>query len=119
MRIRSEIAEIIKLRKINSKITYIFLFKRILFKRIKKRKIKMETNQSNHDILKILQNIELRLEKIEAILVSNTESCKKMDEHINFIDNVYDNVRKPFSRVLSYYHGETIQIEKKALKDHE
>jgi hypothetical protein len=67
----------------------------------------------NDDILKILKNIEIKLDKIEKILELNNESCKKMDEHINFIDILYDNVKKPFSQVLSFYHGNTIDIEKK------
>jgi hypothetical protein len=69
----------------------------------------METN----DILDILKRIEERLDKIEYILEKNKLSSEKMVEHIEFIDTIYDNIKKPFSKVLSYYNGNEIQIEKK------
>ena len=69
------------------------------------------------ELLKILKNIEKRLDNIEQILESNNKSCKKMDEHIVFIDNVYNNIRKPFAQVLSYYHGDKVDLDKKAIKD--
>jgi uncharacterized protein YaaN involved in tellurite resistance len=69
------------------------------------------------ELLKILQNIEKRLDNIEQILESINKSCKKMDEHIVFIDNVYNNIRKPFTQVLSYYHGDKVDLDKKAIKD--
>ena len=40
-----------------------------------------------------IENIERRTEKIES-------SAKNMDEHINFVDNVYDTVKSPFHRVM-------------------
>ena len=73
--------------------------------------------ENNNELVKLLESIEKRLDRIEMILESNNKSCKKMDEHINFVDNVYNSVRKPFSRVLSYYHGDRIDIEKKTLKN--
>lgn len=71
----------------------------------------------NNEILKTLKNIEKRLDQIETILECNNKSCKKMDEHINFIDNIYDNVRKPFSNILSYYQGNIITLKQKAIQN--
>ena len=69
----------------------------------------------NTEILEKLTNIDKRLEKIENILFSQQVDSKKMSEHIDFIDNVYDNVRKPFSKILTYYNGNTVTIEKKLI----
>jgi hypothetical protein len=68
------------------------------------------------EILKTLKNIEERLKVLENIANINLDSSKKMDEHINFIDNVYTNVKKPFCDLLTFYKGEKINIDKNLLK---
>ena len=69
----------------------------------------------DNEIINILKRIEERLDKIENILEMNQKSAKKMDEHIEFVDTVYDTVRNPFCKILSYYNGNTVQIEKRLL----
>lgn len=68
------------------------------------------------EILNSLKNIEKRLDIIEEVININLKSSKKMDEHIEFIDNVYLTVKKPFCDLLTFYKGENISIEKKLLK---
>ena len=67
------------------------------------------------EILKKLISIENRLNKIEEILSSQEACSKKMSNHIDFVDSVYDNVKKPFCKVLSLYNGSNVQIDKKRL----
>ena len=67
------------------------------------------------EILITLKRIEERLDNIERILELNQKSAKKMDEHIEFVDTVYDTVRKPFSKILTYYNGNTVNIEKRMI----
>lgn len=64
-------------------------------------------------VLQKLNDIEKRLQVIEHKLGEQEKNNIKMDEHINFIDNIYDSVRKPFSNLLSVYSGKTVQIEKR------
>jgi len=68
------------------------------------------------EILKKLNNIEKRLDDIEEIISINLKSSKKMDEHIEFIDSIYINVKKPFCDLLTYYKGEKINIDKNLIK---
>lgn len=72
---------------------------------------------TNDDIFKILLRIESRLDKIESIIQENKEAADKMSNHIDFIDNVYDNVKKPFCKILSIYNGSQINIDKNLLTD--
>jgi hypothetical protein len=72
---------------------------------------------TNEDIVNILLRIESRLDKIEEIILENKESADKMSNHIDFIDNVYDNVKKPFCRILSMYNGGKINIDKNLITD--
>ena len=67
------------------------------------------------EILKILKDIDKRLEKIENILDSQNFYSQKMSDHIDFVDSVYDSVKKPFCKVLSLYNGSNVQIDKKRL----
>jgi len=66
------------------------------------------TNQELNEIKELLVMIndkvlqlEKRIEKIE----DNTETIKKsasnMDNHISFIDGVYDSVKSPFHRAMN------------------
>ena len=55
-------------------------------------------NEDNTDFLK---NKILELEKkIDKILELLEKDCKKMNDHIDFIENVYDNVKMPFYYVM-------------------
>lgn len=68
---------------------------------------------SNDDIINYMKNIETRLEKIEILLKSSQKSARKMDDHIEFIDGVYDVVKKPFAKILSMCSSSTIEIQDK------
>ena len=52
------------------------------------------------DILEKIVALENRCERIEhkmdKILELLEKDCKKMTDHIDFIENVYDNVKSPF-----------------------
>lgn len=52
------------------------------------------------DIHEKLVALETRCERIEQkmdkILELLEKDCKKMTDHIDFIENVYDNVKSPF-----------------------
>ena len=67
-------------------------------------------DETQEKIIKILQ-IENKIDKLENKLESNMnrletkldkilelleKDCKKMTDHIDFIENVYDNVKSPF-----------------------
>lgn len=67
-------------------------------------------------VLQKLSLIEKRLDNIEKILEIQKKSSEKMDNHIDFIDNVYNQVKKPFCGLISYYNGKPIEIEKPKLE---
>jgi len=53
----------------------------------------------NQDILEKI-TLDIRCErmeqKLDKILELLEKDCKKMTDHIDFIENVYDNVKSPF-----------------------
>lgn len=57
----------------------------------------MDKDQTIHEKLVTLEirceRIEQKLDKILELL---EKDCKKMTDHIDFIENVYDNVKSPF-----------------------
>jgi hypothetical protein len=61
------------------------------------------TEQIEQKIDKIveLENRTERIEqKIDKILELLEKDCKKMSDHIDFVENVYDNVKMPFYYVM-------------------
>lgn len=65
-------------------------------------------------IINMIRQLDKRLERIEKLLEENKKSAAKMDNHIDFIDSVYDTVRLPISRVLSVCGGKKVEIQEKA-----
>jgi hypothetical protein len=67
-----------------------------------------DTNEINEVFLKIieLENqckiIETKMDKILELL---EKDCKKMTDHIDFVENVYDNVKMPFNYLMNKVNG--------------
>jgi len=70
---------------------------------------------NDENIIEILKRIEERLDNIENILNNTQKSAQKMEDHIDFVDTIYDNIKKPFSKILTYYNGNEVMIEKNNL----
>ena len=49
-----------------------------------------------HDKISLETRCERIEEKLDKILELLEKDCKKMTDHIDFIENVYDNVKSPF-----------------------
>lgn len=47
-----------------------------------------------------LQNIEKLLSEIDEKLDNLNKSCSNMDEHISFVESVYDTIKRPFAYIL-------------------
>lgn len=45
-----------------------------------------------------IQIIEKKLDRILELLESD---CKKMRDHIDFVENVYDNIKSPFNYIMN------------------
>ena len=58
--------------------------------------------------VKINENNE-KIDLILKILRDNiSEKCKKMEEHIDFVENVYDAVKNPLGYICNTINGNTI-----------
>ena len=72
--------------------------------RIEDEKIAKELKEIARDVKEIrsdLSEISETLEVISKSLDVQSESSKRLDTHIDFVENVYDAVRHPFNRVLN------------------
>lgn len=60
---------------------------------------------SDNDVESIhrqIENMEKKLDFILELLEKEVKpSCHKMSQHINFIDNIYDNVKQPLAFVCN------------------
>lgn len=66
-------------------------------------------NKNLEDMNIRLSNLENKIESIEKKIDCDiVNECKKMGNHINFIENVYDNVKHPLGYInnkLKYFIG--------------
>lgn len=51
------------------------------------------------DIDDRLDLLEYKLDRILEILEKNTEDCKKMSSHIDFIEKTYETVKNPLNYI--------------------
>ena len=63
------------------------------------------------ELLKRLDNLELKVDTILELLEKDVKpNCNKMNNHINFVENVYSTVKNPlafiFNRVNYLRNGE-------------
>lgn len=56
----------------------------------------IDVEQIVNKILQIENKIDKLETKLDKILELLEKDCKKMTDHIDFIENVYDNVKSPF-----------------------
>jgi hypothetical protein len=64
--------------------------------------ISVDTKLNNLDIK--LNNLDIKLNKILDLLENNvSKNCEKMENHINFVESVYDNVKHPLQFVCNNF----------------
>ena len=58
-------------------------------------------NVANSIIIELLHKIEGRLDKIEDQLNEMARSNKKISKHVDFVEQTYEQVQRPFHRIMS------------------
>lgn len=59
--------------------------------------------------------LDIKLQKIWDLLENNvSKNCEKMETHIEFIENVYDNVKQPLQYLCDSFN--TLMISKEDTK---
>jgi len=70
-------------------------------------------NQNIYIKLNILEkkvnDLDNKLDKILSLLEKNSEDCKKMSSHIDFIDGVYENVKAPMNYICDTMNNRFIE----------
>jgi hypothetical protein len=70
-------------------------------------------NRDDKAIIKELEKMAVKMEKLELIMErleakiddSVSVNCKKMGEHIDFVEDVYDNMRSPMQFMMNKIKG--------------
>ncbi len=70
-------------------------------------------------IINILNNINNKLDKIEERLIKIEGSQNKMDTHIDFIEDIYDNVKHPLNYITNKVNNYLQYTNDLALNNHE
>tara|TARA_B110000238_G_scaffold182407_1_gene208152 strand:+ start:782 stop:997 length:216 start_codon:yes stop_codon:yes gene_type:complete len=48
-----------------------------------------------NEIFKKIELINEKVDRLLEIVETNKQNCEKMEKHITFIENIYDNVKNP------------------------
>lgn len=65
-----------------------------------------------------LIDLDVKLNKILNLLEQDVQpNCKKMSSHIDFVDNVYDNVKNPLDYLCNKINNLTGNTESKTLEN--
>ena len=63
----------------------------------------MQNDEIETDVLKKLENIERKIERIEEDIGIIKTNSILMKDHIKFIENLYQTMRHPLNKILSYF----------------
>ena len=72
------------------------------------------------EILNIKDELNSVNKKLDRLLELMEKDCKKMSDHINFIEKIYDNVKNPFHFIMNKVSGFSIENniqDKKFIRD--
>lgn len=61
-------------------------------------------NNDNPEILEEIKKISIRLDKIENDISYLKKGSDNMNNHISFIENVYDTIKYPFYLIINRIH---------------
>ena len=65
-----------------------------------------KTENELKEIREELREIRAQMDRIEELLLNNVEkNCKKMGEHIEFVESVYEKVKNPLSYICNKITG--------------
>lgn len=59
-----------------------------------------------------VKDINKKCDMILELLKDNSKDCKKMSSHIDFIDNVYENVKAPLNFVCNSFNQNNLLSDK-------
>ena len=99
--------------------------KKMIMTKNEKRECNCNNSQNVLDAISRLENVEnimqkmncsidkinLRLENVEKSIQKIQFSTKNMDNHIDFVENVYTVVKKPFVSLLGFYYNKNKDIK--------
>ena len=82
-----------------------------------------DIDDRNINIIKKLEILEEKINRIEVnidLILSSlkndiSENCKKMNNHINFIENIYENVKYPLNYICKKVSHLSLIEDKKIL----
>lgn len=53
--------------------------------------------------LEEINDLKLKLDRIEHLLLENKHNCDKMSNHIDFIERVYEYIKKPLFYITNKF----------------
>jgi hypothetical protein len=63
------------------------------------------------DTIELLHEIRKDINRIKEKLAEVDEKCDKMSNHINFVEGIYERIKRPFNYVITMVETKLISDE--------
>jgi hypothetical protein len=72
----------------------------------------MNDNEILKEIYSEIKQIKCDIVSLKKDMESISQSTTNMDNHISFVESVWDVVKNPFSNLLQFYYGKNQNLQK-------
>lgn len=69
-----------------------------------------ELESNNHTISEKMNNLEIKIESIDKETKNIVEGTGRMTDHLDVVNTIYDNVRKPITNITKMFLGKDSQL---------
>lgn len=69
-----------------------------------------ELESNNHSITQKMNNLEIKIESIDKETKNIVEGTGRMTDHLDVVNTIYDNVRKPITNITKMFLGKDSQL---------
>lgn len=80
--------------------------------------LKSDLSDIKSDLVTIKQDLKYliyKLDKVDKNSETYMETADKVSNHIDFVDNVYNNIRRPLNTICGYFSKEDTMLEEKKI----
>lgn len=69
-----------------------------------------ELESNNHSLNQKMNNLEIKIESIDKETKNIVEGTGRMTDHLDVVNTIYDNVRKPITNITKMFLGKDSQL---------
>jgi capsule polysaccharide export protein KpsE/RkpR len=73
-------------------------------------KIQLQLQQTQTQLTELKDDLSELKQHLKIKLNDISKNTEKMDDHISFVEDIYNVVKNPFQKALGYYYGNNVEL---------